>query len=237
MDIYSNGLINFNNEVIYVHPDLNLYSRCDLNKDNAPLMVFKGDDFKVLKIKTQELESKLHGFSILNGTEEIKIESKYLYVKLDESYFKNGNKLENYTDNELVAILQNPQIFKNTFNPFCISYEPSLRSVLLKWANSLGEIEPRLTEDGWYEYCTKPARVVKITKAGIINILGPISLEPGDFLLAYDQNDILYSYSVSSTMSYTGYLCDEKGNILGDTPYLPGHPEISLLGSETSEAA
>lgn len=33
--------------------------------------------------------------------------------------------------------------------------------------------------------------------------------------------------SLSSTMSY---LCDEKGNILGNTPYLPGHPKDSIAG-------
>ena len=237
MDIYSNGLINFNDKTIYVHPDLNLFSKHNLDLKNAPLMIFKGDDFKVLKIKVQELESELYGFSILNGIEKIKIQSKYLYVKFKDSCFKNGEKLENYSDSELIAILQNPQTLEKTFDSFSISYEPFLRSVLLTWANSLGEVKPQPSGDGWYQYYTKPARVVKINEPGIINLLGPISLEPGDFLLAYDHKDSLCSYSASSELEYTGYLCDEKGNILDNTPHFPGHPEVHLLGFQTADAA
>jgi hypothetical protein len=103
--------------------------------------------------------------------------------------------------------------------------------LLCTCANSLGEVKPQLKEQGWYEYCTKPARVIKIFAAGIINFHGPIPVEAGDFLLAYGREMSLVPYSsTANILDFAGYLCDEAGNILDDTPHFPGNPEIPLLG-------
>lgn len=182
--------------------------------------------------------------AIFNG-DDLSADIPQVYAKLYLSGFKGTEEefLE-LTNEKWIRILQDPSKIKKYFHEnACISYvREKDRALNSNFSHALigilhQEVGCEQISKDYYQYATRPVRVLSAPKEGTIGWTYPHAdglkpIHPNDFIVRG-----LYGWSflrkcdVEFNYGPEGRLCDEQGKILSDKVYRPGDelPKITPI--------
>jgi hypothetical protein len=239
MRIYNNGQISVNGKVIIcTDPNIKHYNAENTNFNYTPYMRFKGNKFRIVEIKLNELTGDLYEY-FDHGAKKIDEKEKKLdtlFVKFEMRNFNGSEKeFQNLSDEDLIKILQDPNKFRANFkNNFYLYYEKDKKEFFRDngYSENIGKVIIEDLGNNYYQEITDLVRVMTVPQTGTLMVKYVlITVNPGDFLLARKDEKELNCYRDSfKEVGFAGYLCDSMGNILSDKPYYPGEelPQLSL---------
>jgi hypothetical protein len=239
MRIYNNGQISVNGKVIIcTDPNIKHYNAENTNFNYTPYMRFKGNKFRIVEIKLNDLTGDLYEY-FDHCTKKIDKKEKRLdtlFVKFEMCKFNGSEKeFHNLSDEDLIKILQDPNKFRANFrNNFYLYYEKDKEEFFkyIDYSNNLGKVTVEDLGSNYYQVITDLVRVMTVPQTGTLMVKYVlITVNPGDFLLARKDEKELNCYKGSfKEAGFAGYLCDASGNTVSDKPYYPGDelPRLSL---------
>ncbi len=246
MRIYSNGNIQFNDEVYCTNDETSHYDT-KVDFSNAPYMRVNLGKYKLFAIPYTEGEALYSGWvdkkaivqlGLTPYTPDEVTGTLYMSIKLDD-FLGSEEELLRMTAEDLKDILKDESRIKQTFKAGAFISLDKNRPSEVSIYRSPGNFIVRASLIGldYYQEQTDPIRLLQISKQGTILDSIPackdrrlIELTPNSYIfLAGDEADTLNYFCVSPELnSMELLLCDSNGNLL------PG--QIYCWGEDLPEA-